>query len=272
MEHEGRKRVGLALGGGVARGLAHVGVMAALLEAGIPIDYVAGTSAGSIVGATFSAGMSIQEIITFAESLHWWDIASLIWPKRGFLSFMKLERRLARQLGDLTFADLKIPFAAVATDMDTGNPVVFQNGRVAPAVRASCSVPGIIEPAEIDGLTLGDGSLADSVPVDVLYGMGAEYVIGVDIFCSSIYPRLGPFGIGFTAMEILVQRAGGGIEKADCLIRPDLAGNSYIRFSRRESYFELGRQAALEKVDSIKKEVYNVEFLVRPPTADGRPL
>jgi NTE family protein len=118
-------------------------------------------------------------------------------------------------------------------------------------VRASCSVPGFVTPLEIDGRLLGDGSLADTVPVDILREMGADYVIGVDIFTSSIRPRWGPFGMGFTAMEILVQRAGGGIDTADCLISPRLGGETYLRFSKRERLFKLGEEAAEEKLPFI---------------------
>ncbi len=262
MDLSKRKTVGIALGGGVVRGFAHLGVLSALIEAGIPIDFIAGTSAGSVVGASFCAGKSISEIKDFSESLHWWSIGSLVWPRRGFISFMKLERRLADWLGDPTFADLKLPFAAVAADMENGEPVVLHQGRVAPAVRASSSVPGLIVPAVIDGRMLGDGSLVDTVPANVVRKMGAEYVIGVDIFSSAIHPRLGPFGMGYTAVEILIQRAGGGIESADCLIRPNLGGKTYINFSTRLEFFELGREAALAKLDQIRESVYSNQYTV----------
>lgn len=251
MEQAHRKRVGLALGGGVVRGMAHIGVLTILEREGIPIDFVAGTSAGSLVGAMYCAGMSPVVIKEVATRIRWWNIARPVWPSRGFVDFQPLEFFLARELGDPDFTDLKIPFAAVASDLDTGDAVPLCKGRVAQAVRASCSVPGIVAPVEMDGRMLGDGSLADTVPVDILREMGAEYVIGVDIFTSSIRPRWGPFGMGFTAMEILIRRAGGGIEKADCLISPNLGGETYLRFSKKDRIYLLGEQAAEQALPAI---------------------
>ncbi len=248
----GRKRVGLALGGGVVRGLAHVGVLSMLEQAGIPIDFVAGTSAGSLVGAAYCAGADIETIRSFSDDFRWWRFASLTWPVYGWISFDKLARWLVAEFGDLDFADLKKPYAVIATDLKTGEAVIFRQGRVAPAVQASCSVPGIVSPVEIDGRLLADGSLVNTVPVSVLREMGADYVIGVDIFSSSIRSRWGPFGMSITAIEILVRGAGGGIMDADCLISPNLAGRTYLRFSKRDELIKLGEEATQAKLGCIR--------------------
>jgi NTE family protein len=253
MEEHARKRIGLALGGGVVRGLAHIGVLAVFQEAGIPIDFVAGTSAGSLVGASFCAGLDIEEIWSFAAGMRWWHIARPVLPLQGFVSFEPMEGWIVRELGDITFSDLKIPFTAVATDLNSGEPVILNEGRLAPAVRASCTVPGLVVPLELDGRLLGDGSLSNTVPVSVLRALGADYVIGVDIFSSSIRRRWGPFGLGFAALEILIQRAGGGLSEADCLITPDLAGATYFRFSKKEHLMKQGEKAAREKLDCIRQ-------------------
>jgi NTE family protein len=166
-------------------------------------------------------------------------------------SFKRLERLLIGEIGDITFADLKLPYAAVATDLHTGEMVVINHGRVAPAVRASCSVPGIVEPALIDGRLLVDGNYSNSTPVSVVREMGAEYVIGVDIFTPTLRDYLGPIGYAIAGFEILVQAAGGGITTADCLISPDLKGKTYVRFSKREQLLELGKEAAREKLPAI---------------------
>lgn len=250
-----RKKVGLALGGGVARGLAHIGVLKILVESGIPVDYVAGTSAGSIIGATFCAGMSLEQVKEIGLKMRWWHMARPVWPARGLVSFQPLADWLARLLGDPQIEDLPLPYAALATDLKTGQPVVLNTGRLATAVQASCAVPGLVEPVEMDGRLLGDGSLTNTVPVDVLRRMGADYVIGVDIFKSAIRKRWGVFGLGFNALEILIERAGGGIETADCLIVPPLGGKTYLRFSRREEFFLLGEQAALEQIDRIRAAI-----------------
>ncbi len=252
MNVQKRKRVGIALGGGVVRGMAHIGVLSALEEAGIPIDMVAGTSAGSLIGTLYSSGMSPVTIKELGEHLRWWNLLKLVFPAQGFFSFDPLRDWIHNKLGIHQFSDLKIPLGVVATDIHTGNPVEFTEGWVAPAVQASCSVPGFFTPVRFEGKLLCDGSLANTVPVSLLRSMGADFVIGVDIFSSAIYPRLGPFGMGFTAIEILVQRAGGGITSADCLISPKLGGYSYFRFSKRELFYQLGREATLEVLPRIQ--------------------
>ncbi len=250
-----RKKVGLALGGGVVRGLAHIGVLLELEKAMIPIDYLAATSAGSLIGTFICAGWNAEQIYKFALKLRWQHIARPCWPRRGLISFQKLARMLVTQLGDLDFSELKIPFTVVATDMERGCQVILNRGRVAPAVQASCSVPGIVAPVELDGRILSDGSLVNTLPVSLLYSMGAEYVIGIDIFSPKHRPKWGPLGYGLTAIEILVDRAGGGIEQADCLIVPNLAGMTYLRFSKLEDFFQLGRQATTQQINQIRTDL-----------------
>jgi NTE family protein len=247
-----RKKVGLALGGGVVRGLAHLGVLSVFEEAGIPVDYVAGSSAGTIIGAGYCSGLSVEKLRIYALTFHWWKIARPVWPVRGFVSFDKLARWMEREFGDLDFEDLKIPFIAMATDLERAEPVKLDHGKVSIAVQASCSVPGFITPVEWEGRLLGDGALTDTIPISTLREMGADYVIGVDVFTPKLRRFLGPLGYGLVALETLVERAGGGIKNADCMITPALGGKTYFRFSKREELFELGRQAALEKVDCIR--------------------
>jgi NTE family protein len=249
---ENHKRIGLALGGGVVRGMAHIGVLSVLEQAGIPIDCVAGSSVGSVIGAAYCAGLSPEQLYQFASMVSWWRIARPVWPVRGLVSFQRLERLLMRELGDISFADLRIPFAVVATDLIQAEIVVLHRGKVAPAVRASCSVPGVVVPAELDGRLLCDGNFSDSVPVSVVRQMGASYVIGVDIFTPKIRPNLGPLGYGVAGIEILIQAAGGGIRSADCLISPNLAGKTYLLFSKRDELFELGAQAARSSLAEIR--------------------
>ncbi len=237
----------------MVRGIAHVGVLAVLEEAGIKVDFIAGSSAGALIGATYSAGARPAEIQRLARKLNWFKLMRPVWPKRGFVSFKKMEEWLVKELGDLHFADLKYPFAVVATDMNSGHMVVLKEGRIAPAVRASCSVAGVVTPAEIDGRLLCDGNFSNSVPVDVVRAMGADYVIGVDIFTPAIRRKLGAVGYFLAGVEILIQSAGGGIHAADCLVSPDLAGMSYMRFSQAEKLIALGAQATRQKLPEIRK-------------------
>ena len=254
-EKADRKRVGLALGGGVVRGLAHLGVLAALEQAGIPIDFVSGTSAGSIIGATYCAGVSVETIKTFSMNMRWWHVARPVLPVQGLVSFYKLRTWLTDKIGDLEFADLKIPYAIMATDLESGQPIRLDSGRLAPAVQASCAVPGLVRPVKMDGRLLVDGSLSNTIPVSTLREMGADYVIGVDIFKPSLRHWLGPLGMAITALEILVERAGGGIDQADCLIAPRLAGQTYFRFSKKDELYALGWEAAQEQIPAIKADL-----------------
>jgi len=247
-----RKKIGLALGGGVVRGMAHIGVIAVLEEANIPVDYIAGTSAGSVIAVSYSAGLKAKELKDYALHFHWLRLIRPVWSSSGFFNFNKLSDWLIHELGNLDFSDLHIPCSVIATDMHEGVPVAIQEGKIAPAVQASCSMPGIVTPVEINGRYLGDGGVSDMLPVAVLRSMGADYVIAVDIFPFKLRQYLGPFGYLWAALEIMLERAGGGIDEADCLISPNLRGETYIRFSRREKLYELGRQATYEKLDSIK--------------------
>lgn len=251
-EGVGRPRVGLALGGGVWRGWAHVGVLSVLEREDIPIDYIAGTSAGALTGALYCAGVSIQQITDLALRVRWRDFARPVWPTKGFVSFAGLERWLSATVGDVCFAELRRPFAAVATDLETGESVVLREGRLARAVRASCSVPGFVTPVEMDGRLLGDGGVSNNVPAAVVRAMGADYVIGVDLFEPTLRRRWGPFGFGFAAIETLIRQAGGGIKETDCLITPRLAGASYLRFTKDKDLIVLGAAAAEERLACIR--------------------
>jgi NTE family protein len=196
--------------------------------------------------------MSSEVIKQHAPDFSWWRISRPVFSGRGFVSFDRLARWMIAELGDLEFVDLKVPCAVVATDLEVGVPVTLCQGRLAPAVQASCSVPGFVTPVELDGKLLGDGGVSDMLPVSVLREMGAEYVIGVDIFTFELRSYLGPIGYLLAALEILLERAGGGIDEADCLVAPELGGMTYLRFSKRKELYELGRRAALEKLPCIR--------------------
>jgi NTE family protein len=250
-----RKKIGISLGGGAVRGWAHLGVLSELLKAGLTFDFVAGSSVGSLIGAIYCTGMDFDRILEEASRISWWHIARPVWPSQGFVSFKPLERWLVDKLGDITFSELAIPFSAIATDLTTGKSIPLSRGRLAPAVCASCAIPGLVVPVAVDGHLLCDGCVSDTFPVGVLRAMGADYVIAVDILMPSLRPRWGAIGMGLNALEILVQNAGGGIDEADCLIAPNVAGDTYVRFSRRQYLFLQGQQAAREKIPTILDRV-----------------
>jgi len=168
LESMQEKRVGLALGGGIVRGLAHIGVLAVLEEAGIPIDFVAGTSVGAIIAAAYCAGWPVARIEAQARGFRWGHLIRPVWPKRGLVSFEPLANWLRREVGDLCFDDLALPCAVMLTDIEAGAPVLRRTGRIATVVQASCSVPGFSQPVELDGRLYGEGGVTDMLPASAL--------------------------------------------------------------------------------------------------------
>lgn len=248
-------RVGLALSGGIARGPAHLGVLAVLEREGIPVDCVAGASAGSLVGALFCAGLCAADMNERMQEVGWRLLAHPVWPRRGLVSFDKLERWLVDLIGDLDFAQLKRPLAVVATDLEAGTPRAFCAGSVARAVHASCAVPGVVAPVVIDGRAYGDGGASNNLPSATARALGAEVVIGVDLFGPGAVTAVGPLGIGLAVLENYVRRSGGGLEAADVVISPDLRRASYFRFDRRAELMAvtMGVRAAEAQLPAIRQ-------------------
>lgn len=247
----GRLKVGLALGGGVARGLAHIGVLSVLEEAGVPIDCVAGTSMGAIIGAAYCAGLEIEDLRGIAARTGWHHVASPLPSLSGLVQFNKIEKWFEDNIGEYDVRDLAIPFAAVASDLVSGERVVLWRGRLCSAIRASCSVPGFVSPVELDGRLLVDGGITDNVPADVARMLGADYVIGVDVFVPALRNFLGPLSQGVAAIETLVRHAGQGSTECDSLIIPQMEGRSYFRFSEYQTFIALGEEAARRQLPAI---------------------
>jgi NTE family protein len=251
-----RKKVGLALGGGAVRGFAHLGVLQVLQHEGIPIDYIAGTSVGSLIGAAYCTGMPLDEILAISKEISWRNIVRPHWGNDGIVSFRGIRQLIDEIFNQPTFEGLLTPLAVVTTDIDADEGVVISEGRVAPAVEASCSICGVVAPVNINGKRLADGIFVNAVPVSVVQEMGAEYVIGVDVFKPLIRPRWGFISHLINAFEIVLRHAGGGMERADCLISPDIGGFTYLRFRKRKDLIELGAQAAESKLPEIKQAVW----------------
>jgi NTE family protein len=233
--------------------MAHVGVIRALQRAGIPVDCVAGTSAGSLVGAAYAAGLEGDQLLEMALQMRWRDILQLVWPRQGFISFARLESFFARVTGDPTFAGLKIPYAAVTADLATGKQVVLREGRVARAVRASCSVPGIVTPVELDGRLLIDGGVVNNLPISVVRDLGADVVIAVGLAQPpGDYPR-GPLRIGIAAIEFLILNAGDDPATADVHLPIPVWGlGTMVRTSQRHRLISLGQQIAEQSLPEIR--------------------
>ena len=254
MQH--RKRIGLALGAGALRGFAHLGVLKVLSDAEIPIDFVVGTSVGSLVGAAFCAGMPVDQIIEISREVTWPKLARINWGSiDGLVTFRGIRTLLDDLLDQPTFESLKIPFSVVTTDVDGDCEVAVSEGLLAPAVEASCSVSGIVAPVEWNGLRLADGVFVNSLPVSVARSMGAEYVIGVDVLRPMIRPNWGAISQIVNAFEIVFRHAGGGTKMADCLISPEIGGFTYIRFSKRGDLIARGAEATTAMLPQIRRDI-----------------
>ena len=265
-------KVGLALSGGAARGLAHVGVLAVLEEEGIPIDMIAGTSMGAIIGAFYAQGKDISQIKDAVMSLGRRKIMSLIdltLPRTGFIKGRRVSHWLKSILGDIDFEDLKIPFACVATDITTGEEVVIKQGSVVEGVRDSASIPVIFTPAKWEGRYLVDGGLEDPVPVRVLREMGADLVIAVNVnpyitekiqgvdrekIESLKAPNI--FNIMIRTLNIIeYQAAISSLKEADVTITPKVGHINPSNFHRARECILRGQRAARHSIHEIKRQL-----------------
>jgi NTE family protein len=237
----------LALGGGAARGAAHIGVLKVLAEEGIPVRGVAGTSVGSVVGAALCAGRDWRWLLAEARRLRWADLVQPTVPRMGMLATERLERYLERLLGVALIEDLALPFAAVAVDISTGEEVVLRAGRLAPAIRASCSVPGIFEPVAVGGRLLVDGGLLNDVPADVARTLVAGPVVAVKLNGGTRVPARPRtiFDVISSSFAILAFHGiQQGLSVADIVISPDLGRMGYRDLHRVDELVAAGERAA----------------------------
>jgi NTE family protein len=252
-----RKKIGLALSGGSVRGAAHLGVLEVLEREGLRPDYVAGVSAGSAMGAVYCAGLDLDEIKRVALGLQWRKLSRVTRPRLGFLDGRRLEEYVEEVIGPLQFEELEIPFAAVAVDIVRGELVVLNEGPVAPAVRASCAIPGVFTPLERGEQILVDGGVLNNLPVSVVREMGADYVIAVDLLPPTIWgtrPR-NLFEMFYITFYTLLRAAHSEATEADCLIVPAIGKFNWVDFSQVGALIEKGHEAAEAKIEQIKKDL-----------------
>jgi len=263
MEKEKRPKIGLALGGGGARGLAHIGVLRALEKNNIPIDLISGSSMGAIIGAFYAASKNVDRLESIAKEADWKKIISLVdlTIKQGVIEGKKVHNFIEGEVGKSSFSDLLIPFSAVATDLKTGETVVFKEGNdIASAVRASISLPLIFKPVKIKGKVLADGGLSMPVPVDAVRGMGADIVIAVNLDTNN-FPnhynngdKLGFYKIANSSINILrYNLAFYNSKDADVIVLPKLDGFGMGDFHKMEKIIKSGEDAMNEKIKDIKK-------------------
>lgn len=257
-----RKKVGLALSGGAARGFAHLGVLKVFAEHDIPIDFIAGTSAGSIVGGGIACGMSVEESIELGRKMSWFRMSGFSYSRKGILSNASLGEFLAKNFPFKNFEELPIPFAAVACDLETGREVVLEKkGDLATAIRASCAVPGVFAPVESGGRLLIDGGVVALVPTKAVKNLGAEVIIAVDVnACGASYWGTPStfLGIFFQSAMMLLRTAGKSQHyHADTVIIPEVAHLRPDEIGKMNDFIDAGEKAAREKIDEIKRLIFD---------------
>ena len=246
-------KIGLALGGGAFRGLAHIGVLQVMEEYGVPIHMIAGTSMGALVGGVYCSGMNMHLVERYVYTIEERDLIDMTIPRTGFIAGQRIELLIKTLTGNRSFQDLKIPFAAVAADVEKGQPVVLTEGKVYEAIRASISIPGVFKPVMWDGRMLVDGGIVARVPTDTVRDMGADFVISVDVGyhggetkCDGIVSIMMQ---AFAVMEwhIIKER----VNTSDINIVPALGHINMASIAQAEETIEIGRQAARAQIPGI---------------------
>ena len=259
-----RPRIALVLGGGGARGLAHIGVLKVLEEEKLPVDVVVGTSVGALVGALYCGGVPVQKMERIGQDVQWDKISNLgktsllrLIIGEHLLSTEKMEDYLVRNIGNKRFDELDKTFACVATDLNTGEMIVLKEGNVAFAARASATIPGIFAPAEFRHRYLVDGGLSSNIPTDVAKLLGADIIIAVSV--SADISKNNTSNVLMTLTQsIYIQ--GSILEKdelkgADLVIRPKVGEVSAIELNRSEECIEAGIVAARKAMPEIKRYI-----------------
>lgn len=262
------RKIGLALGGGSARGMAHIGVLQALEEQGIPIDRISGSSAGALLGSAYAAGISVDVIknavLKWGSKLGLFRLADIQLFKSGLLGGNRIDKLFLEVVGDPDFGDLKIPLSVVAMDLNTGEEVVFEKGNVRKAVRASFSIPGIFVPVEYQGRYLIDGSVVNPVPVKPLLDRGIDITIAVSVTpplegsVKSSFPQFSLIPKGFDVVMRSLQSLQYEVTtvkamSANVLISPDVGGIAWAEFFKADKVIEVGRKATEEVIPEIQK-------------------
>jgi NTE family protein len=258
------RNIALVLGGGSARGLAHIGVLKALERNKIPIDFVVGTSIGSLIGAMHALDIPMKKAEEMALKTRWWHLADFVISKTGFFEGRNLENIIIEAIESKGFKDLKKPFAVTATDIEQGQEVIITSGELFKAIRASCSIPGIFIPVRLDGRVLVDGGLKSSVPTHVARNMGAEFIIAVDVgFCVRRGKVSNILQIVFQAIQIV----GNELNKyqasqAECMMNVELDEDiDQMAFDKADYIIAQGQKAAEKSMPSLVSKLKAKGFI-----------
>ncbi|NID16496.1 patatin-like phospholipase family protein [Luteibacter yeojuensis] len=264
-----KPRIGLALGGGAAKGFAHIGVIKMLEASGIHPDAVSGTSAGSVVGALYASGMDAFALQERAFALDEASIRDVRLFSGGLVQGQKLQDYVNERVKGAPIEKLRMPFAAVATELENGERAVFVRGNTGQAVRASSSIPGVFEPVDIAGKHFVDGGVVSPVPVDAVRRLGADIVIAVDISArpngSNPDSMVGIVGQSITIMGRKL--AEQELERADIVIRPKVGQIGPTDFDQKNVAILEGERAALAAIPAIKAKIAEKTAAMGQPAA-----
>jgi NTE family protein len=245
-------KIGLALGGGFFRGIAHIGVLQVLAENKIPISMVAGTSIGSAVGAAYAAGADpfmLGKLVCACSENMFYDVGM---PRMGLIKGEKIVAFMRTITGNKSFEQTKIPFAAVACDIERGEKVVLSQGNLAQAVRASVSVPGVFRPVEYEGRLLVDGGVMERLPVSVVRDMGADVTIAVDVGArTGSYSVRNTVDVMMRALELMEYQVIASETPPDVLLHPELHHITMTSLSQAQECLERGRGEATYHLPEI---------------------
>ena len=248
-----RPRVGLALAGGFARGIAHIGVLRVLREAGIPVDVVAGTSVGALIGAAYCAGAQLEMMERVARETKFTDFGRWTPSWLGLATNNRLEQFVARFTPVNRFEDLQKPFAIAATDINIGLPVYYHGGPIGPPLRASCAYPGLFVPVRYEGRTLVDGFLTALVPVEGALILGAELIIAVYLEAGTVNEPRTFTDVLSRSFTIIQKHADLEWRKeADVIIEPDVTPFLWDDFSKTGELVRAGEEATLKALPAIR--------------------
>lgn len=256
-----RPKVGLALGSGGARGYAHIGVLKVLEEHQIPIDYIAGTSMGSLIGVLYANGINIELLGKLASNIKKKTFVDYVVPKRGLIRGSLIQETVRLLTHGKKLEDLSIPTSVVATDLLSGERVIFNEGPIDEAVRASISIPGIFEPVQSEGRLLVDGAVVDRLPISVVRDMGADLVVAVDVGPLELNREVRSiFDIISQTLDIMERETSKyrGIQP-DVLIRPEIGNHGITQFDQVEWLISQGEESALGMIKQIRQLIENWE-------------
>lgn len=259
------KKIGLALGGGGAKGLTHIGIIKALLNANIKIDFIAGTSMGALVGGWYAATGDIKSLENFILNIKKTDIfpiKEIIKRKDGALfKGESIADKLRKELKNSKIEELKIPFVAMATDAKNGEEVRLKNGDLVDAIRASIALPIVFAPVAIDGQSLMDGGLVNPVPADVVKDMGADYVIAIDVSSrwlmapEELATTRDIYHVVSSALSIIeYQIAKNILKSADLVLRPPVLNYTWLEFGKAEEIIKIGKRELELNLKEIRRK------------------